>query len=347
MHSVSSCGIRFLLLAAVSGMLLPNTVTAQDLNLVGVIVKAMQEASATIDDMDSLHTALTDFELGKNPHSSGDWSTLGDRFESSAKSIRGAPLPDLQLDKSPLIYPKTNCSNDLIDRSQAYLQHLLQIQGHGSASLQTIDDQLGRVSRARESIKQIAELYKKASAIPEFGSRFSLDWVDLETSVPSGLADYQSALQERRKLIAQQMDGLSARIANLQSNLRLMQAPCDEEARKRAEATAEAEARAANERSKKPAPTPVPLPPQMPGCLNGQWEEKKGSAVLNPREFWTLTISGDTLNADVKSSNGYLRKFSFRRSGSGWTGFTNLGRGTLTPVSCSQINTDWGDWLTR
>jgi hypothetical protein len=88
MRSTPPCHFTLASIAALSVIIWANTVHSQDLSLVGGIVKAMQDASATIDDLDRLQTALTDYQLGKNPNSSGDWSTMGDRFQSSAKASR-------------------------------------------------------------------------------------------------------------------------------------------------------------------------------------------------------------------------------------------------------------------
>jgi hypothetical protein len=77
---------------------------------------------------------------------------------------------------------------------------------------------------------------------------------------------------------------------------------------------------------------------QIPGCLNGSWEEKRGYPMM-PRVFWTISVNGDQVAALITTSNGTSREqATFNRAGSTWVGAIHGVGWTLTPISCSRIN---------
>jgi hypothetical protein len=109
----------------------------------------------------------------------------------------------------------------------------------------------------------------------------------------------------------------------------------EDDRRKRAEAEAMQRAQAEQQRQ---AQMQSQTLTQIPGCLNGSWEEKRGYPMM-PRVFWTISVNGDQVAALITTSNGTSREqATFNRAGSTWVGAIHGVGWTLTPISCSRIN---------
>ena len=119
-----------------------------------------------------------------------------------------------------------------------------------------------------------------------------------------------------------------------------------------AEAQQQEEARQEEERENQaqPAPPqPTPPQPQLPFCLTGYWL-LIGSGTFNAIHEDITVKSADQMVIYQHSTGTFMPDVirTFQRSGSVWTG--NLGRLTLTltPVSCSRINTQIPNlWFAR
>jgi hypothetical protein len=135
------------------------TLRAQGLKLAGATTQAFTDANETIDSVTRLQTALSDFQQGKKPNTSGNWSHLADRFQLAARRLSASPSPDLRLSQTPLIYAKVTCKGESVMRSRTYLEHLRQTQSDGAQSVKLLDDQLGRIDRAKKAIAQIPRIF--------------------------------------------------------------------------------------------------------------------------------------------------------------------------------------------
>jgi hypothetical protein len=269
----------------------------EGLQLVGAVMKAFQVADDAIDKINRLETALNDYQQGKKPSSSGDWSHLGDHFQMAAKQLKAIPLPDLKLAERPLISPKGGgCYPELVARSNQYLQDLRLMQADGTHSIDVLDDQILRAEKIREAVRRIAEIYNKMGAFPELGTVFQLDWADFEEFIPDAVSEYESAVKERRKAFEKQMKELNLRINNLQAMIALTRTACEDYLKKKA---------------------PPPPPKRIP-CMSGNFHE--GTTYNAGQLFWTLTFGPSSAHG-VRSDNKV--SLSLTPSGPNWIGSLN------------------------
>jgi hypothetical protein len=184
-------------------------------------LRTFEAVDDAADKLEKLDTALKAFEEGKVPEGLGKWNTVADNFRSAARAVKkisvSPPSSYAPTMGDPCIYITlaTGLAQEYQKSNSALDSAMLRVRRH-----LTVARQLS------PKLDEISNLFERLGSLPEFGHYFLWGWFDIEVDVKEGLNDYISSLEDKFRELNIQSDQYSARLANLQSNIGLLQEAC-------------------------------------------------------------------------------------------------------------------------
>jgi hypothetical protein len=215
------CVMIFCLLAGLAPLGFAQT----PLTLAGPTLSALKEAKGSLETLINLKIAATDALAGKTPSIGGDWSKLADSYDKASADAKAAPVPSALTSSNNVVSlaELMNCSTrqSAITKLYGYQTDLRNTQVRGQDGVKQLDGQLADIVTARAALTYLISVHQQLAAVPVYGDKFALDWLDLNTRVSRSLSDLESALKNQRKRFSDDLVVLNTRIQNYQSNLAL------------------------------------------------------------------------------------------------------------------------------
>jgi hypothetical protein len=197
------------------------------LSLSAQAVQALNTADDAFNDLTTVQGIVVDIENKKTPTIPGNsWSKLAEKYRNAAISLKQAPLPT-DFDKSKYAFSPQdlqNCTSrqKSLDKAGGYIAELQAAGPRGEAEIRRLNGELERLEKARKALEYLISVHGKLIAVPLYGDTFKWDWFALNTDVSSSLSDLDSAVKEQKQRIQTELKKLPPSIANLRSNVSLL-----------------------------------------------------------------------------------------------------------------------------
>jgi hypothetical protein len=190
------------------------------------VYEAISKANEALEDIKNVEQVVRDIENGETPSvTENKWAKLGEKYSTVAKEVRQAPLPtDFDQKKYKVeLNDLQSCATreKSLTKIKGFLQELKEAQVRGQNSIIDLDKSLFEADKSREALTYLIKVHEKLVDVPIYGSIFTWDWFELNTSVSTSLGDLTSALKFQRQKIDAELKKLSLYIPNLEGNLTL------------------------------------------------------------------------------------------------------------------------------
>ena len=193
----------------------------QDLQLVGKLAAALSDAQDAYKKLEMGRQAAQDALQGKRVTTGGDWARVAEKYDKAAKGAREAPLPSqFQSKNIASVADLANCSTRAatLGKLKAYLDELTAARRHGAAAVAAINERLMEIPKAGEAVTYLMKVHEKLVAVPIYGEKFALDWIDLD-AVQLSLNGLESDLKSQKARFSADLAKMDIAIANFNANL--------------------------------------------------------------------------------------------------------------------------------
>jgi hypothetical protein len=195
------------------------------LELAGELIDAFNTFDSASRDLEYIRSIAQEFaEHGtvQNPHDVR-YQPIIDAFEESAKEVTSAPLPTA-FDAARYAVSAdelASCAtrDAALAKIQRYLDELQAAQSRGVEARALLDAKIAGADAAARCVDETLELYAKLSVLPDFGTTFAWNWLDLDQVVRPAIMRWRSALGKQREAVERELGKLALYIPNLTANL--------------------------------------------------------------------------------------------------------------------------------